>query len=39
MEKWIEYRSKSSGQITGERWLIRNLWNKTTPTCGPGKFF
>jgi integrase len=34
IEEWIEYRRKCVEQITGESWLVRNLWDVTTPSGG-----
>jgi hypothetical protein len=34
IEEWIDYRRKSGEQITGESWLVRNLWDVTTPSGG-----
>ena len=34
IEEWIEYRRKCGEQITGESWLVRNLWDVTTPSGG-----
>ena len=35
IEEWIDYRKNSGEQITGESWLLRNLWDVTTPSGGP----
>jgi integrase len=35
IEELIEYRRKCGEQITSESWLVRNLWDVTTPSGGP----
>ena len=31
LSKWIKYRQDSGEEITSDSWLMRNLWNVTTP--------
>ena len=35
IEEWMDFRRKSGEKITGESWLVRNLWDVTTPSGGP----
>lgn len=35
LDEWLEFRRKSGEQVTDESWLMRNLWDLTTPTGGP----
>ncbi len=35
LDEWLNFRKKSGEKITDERWLMRNLWDVTTPTGGP----
>jgi len=35
IEEWMDYRRKCGEQITDESWLVRNLWDVTTPSGGP----
>ena len=35
IEEWMDFRIKSGEKITGESWLVRNLWDVTTPSGGP----
>ncbi len=35
LDEWIDFRRKSGEKITNESWLMRNLWDVTTPTGGP----
>jgi len=32
LSAWIQYRKDSGEEITTESWLMRNLWDVTTPT-------
>ena len=34
IEEWMNYRIKSGEKISGESWLVRNLWDVTTPSGG-----
>lgn len=31
LNEWMAYRKQSGETITGESWLMRNLWDVTTP--------
>ncbi len=35
LDEWIDFRKKSGEKVTDESWLMRNLWDVTTPTGGP----
>ena len=34
IDHWIDYSIKCGEQISDERWLVRNLWDVTTPSGG-----
>jgi hypothetical protein len=31
LQEWMDYRKQSGEEITGESWLMRTLWDTTTP--------
>lgn len=31
LKEWMEYRTECGEDVTGESWLMRNLWDVTTP--------
>ncbi len=33
--EWLDFRKSSGEEITTESWLLRNLWDVTTPSGGP----
>jgi integrase len=35
LDEWMNFRKKSGEKVTDESWLMRNLWDVTTPTGGP----
>ncbi|MER5191079.1 MAG: hypothetical protein ABJB76_05170 [Candidatus Nitrosocosmicus sp.] len=35
IKEWIDFRQSSGEKITDESWLMRNLWDVTTPSGGP----
>ncbi len=35
LKDWIDFRRTSGETITDESWVMRNLWDVTTPTRGP----
>jgi site-specific recombinase XerC len=35
LNEWMDFRKKSGEKVTDESWLMRNLWDVTTPTGGP----
>ena len=35
LNEWVDVRKKSGEKVTDESWLMRNLWDVTTPTGGP----
>jgi integrase len=35
LNEWVEFRRVSGERITEESWLLRNLWDVTTPSGGP----
>jgi integrase len=35
IEEWMDFRRNSGEQVTDESWLLRNLWDVTTPSGGP----
>jgi integrase len=35
IDEWVDFRRKSGEKVTDESWLMRNLWDVTTPTGGP----
>ena len=35
IEEWMDFRRESGELITSESWLLRNLWDVTTPSGGP----
>jgi len=35
LDEWMDFRKKSGEKIIDESWLMRNLWDVTTPTGGP----
>jgi hypothetical protein len=35
LKEWMDFRLKSGEQVTGDSWIMRNLWDATTPSNGP----
>jgi integrase len=35
IKEWMDFRIKSGEKVTEESWLMRNLWDVTTPSGGP----
>jgi len=35
LKEWENFRRTSGEEVTGESWLLRNLWDVTTPSGGP----
>jgi integrase len=35
MKEWEHFRKTSGEEVTSESWLLRNLWDVTTPSGGP----
>lgn len=35
LNDWMDYRKNNGETITGDSWVLRNLWDVTTPSGGP----
>lgn len=35
LDEWKDYRKNNGEIITNESWILRNLWDVTTPSGGP----
>ncbi len=35
LKEWVDFRKNSGEKVTDESWLLRNLWDVTTPSRGP----
>jgi hypothetical protein len=35
IQEWMDYRKKSGEDVNGESWIMRTLWNTTTPHSSP----